>query len=110
MEHRWSGDVKYADFYERALMNGIMGVSRLTADEVWGCVCVCDCVCVWLCVCGCVSLFHLYVYLYSICILICIPSVSVVHNLQPYTLSTSSSRIGKASGPVHSKSHYLPLN
>ncbi|GAX76447.1 hypothetical protein CEUSTIGMA_g3892.t1 [Chlamydomonas eustigma] len=31
---RWSGDVKLADFYERALVNGILGVSRLTNDDV----------------------------------------------------------------------------
>jgi len=31
----WTGDVKYADFYEQALVNGILGVSRLTNDEVW---------------------------------------------------------------------------
>jgi uncharacterized protein len=25
----WTGDVAYSDYYERALLNGILGVSRL---------------------------------------------------------------------------------
>ncbi|GFH06971.1 ShKT domain-containing protein, partial [Haematococcus lacustris] len=33
----WTGDVRYSDFYERALLNGILGVSRLTADQVKVC-------------------------------------------------------------------------
>ncbi|PNH12698.1 hypothetical protein TSOC_000340, partial [Tetrabaena socialis] len=31
---RWTGDVAYADFYERALLNGILGTARL-APEDW---------------------------------------------------------------------------
>eukprot|EP00798_Chlamydomonas_sp_ICE-L_P009142 gene9142-16265_t len=31
---KWSGDVRLADFYERALVNGILGVSRMTNDDV----------------------------------------------------------------------------
>ncbi|MEW5298075.1 MAG: hypothetical protein WDW36_001236 [Sanguina aurantia] len=31
---QWSADVQVADFYERALLNGILGVSRLTSDDV----------------------------------------------------------------------------
>jgi len=31
---RWTGDVRLADFYERALVNGILGVTRLTDDDV----------------------------------------------------------------------------
>ncbi|KAG1655843.1 hypothetical protein FOA52_008285 [Chlamydomonas sp. UWO 241] len=30
----WTGDVRVADFYERALVNGILGVSRLTNADV----------------------------------------------------------------------------
>jgi DUF1680 family protein len=31
---RWTKDVRIADFYERALVNGILGVSRLNNDQV----------------------------------------------------------------------------
>ncbi|GIL43375.1 hypothetical protein Vafri_1144 [Volvox africanus] len=30
---RWTGDVAYADFYERALLNGILGTARLPPED-----------------------------------------------------------------------------
>ncbi|GFR41395.1 hypothetical protein Agub_g2074 [Astrephomene gubernaculifera] len=30
---RWTGDVRYADFYERALVNGILGTARLPPED-----------------------------------------------------------------------------
>ncbi|KAG2499166.1 hypothetical protein HYH03_002747 [Edaphochlamys debaryana] len=30
---RWTGEVKYADYYERALLNGILGTARLPAED-----------------------------------------------------------------------------
>lgn len=29
---RWSGDPRYADYYERAVMNGMLGVQRMPAE------------------------------------------------------------------------------
>ncbi len=30
---RWTGEVAYADFYERALINGILGTARLPPED-----------------------------------------------------------------------------
>ena len=30
----WSGDVRIADFYERAMLNGIIGVSRMPSTDI----------------------------------------------------------------------------
>lgn len=29
---RWSGDAKFADYYERAILNGMIGTQRMPAD------------------------------------------------------------------------------
>lgn len=42
----WTGDVYYADHYERAMVNGMWGVARLPADELPE---VCVRVCLWRC-------------------------------------------------------------
>ena len=31
---RWSGDARFADYYERAILNGMLGTQRMPADYV----------------------------------------------------------------------------